>query len=155
MIATRFNNSLLMLKAHFRTATRGNRCGLEEVSSDAVVAGPRPDTRAIVQRTVARACWRSSGQAHAIIQRIADYESHRLVASMFALVIVRFIVGLCLARFNVFAAAMASTVCAAVSLLCGLTGDSTVMYSLLVSVGTACTVQLGYLVGQLLRLPRR
>jgi hypothetical protein len=85
MIATRFNNSLLMLKAHFRTATRGNRCGLEEVSSDAVVAGPRPDIRAIVQRNVARACWRSSGQAHAIIQRIADYESHRLVASVFAL----------------------------------------------------------------------
>jgi hypothetical protein len=75
-------------------------------------------------------------------------------ASVFALVIVSFIVGLCLARYNVFAAATASTVCAAVSLLYGLIGDLPVMYSLLVSVGTACTVQLGYLVGQLFRHPR-
>ena len=73
---------------------------------------------------------------------------------MFALVIASFIVGLCLARYNVFAAATASTVCAAVALLDGLTGDLTVMSSILVSVGTACTVQLGYLVGQLFRQPR-
>jgi hypothetical protein len=74
---------------------------------------------------------------------------------VFALVVFSFILGLCLARFNVLAAAMATIVCAAVSLLYGFAGESTFVYSLLASVATACSVQAGYLVGQLLRLPRR
>jgi hypothetical protein len=73
---------------------------------------------------------------------------------VFALMIVSFILGLYLARFNILAAAVASIVCAAVSLLYDLSGDSTLMHSLPASVGTACALQVGYLVGQLLRLPR-
>jgi hypothetical protein len=74
---------------------------------------------------------------------------------VFALMIVSFILGVYVARFNILAATVASLVCAAVSLICDLSGGSTLMHSLLASVGTACALQVGYLVGQLLRLPRR
>jgi hypothetical protein len=74
---------------------------------------------------------------------------------VFALMIVSFILGVCVARFNILAATVASLVCAAVSLVYDLSSGSTLMHSLLVSVGTACALQVGYLVGQLLRLPRR
>jgi hypothetical protein len=75
--------------------------------------------------------------------------------SVFALMIVSFILGVYLARFNILAATAATIVCAAVSLLYDLSREATLMHSLLASVGTACALQVGYLVGQLLRLPRR
>jgi len=75
--------------------------------------------------------------------------------SVVGLMIVSFVLGVYVARFNILAAIVASIVCAAVSLLYDLSSESTLMHSLLASVGTACALQVGYLVGQLLRLPRR
>lgn len=95
-------------------------------------------------------------RAHAFIIQASRTMNHlRLGSSAFALVVVSFIVGLFLARFNVVAAGTASLVYAAASLLYGLSDGSTFMYALLVSVATACTVQVGYLVGQLVWPPRR
>jgi hypothetical protein len=75
--------------------------------------------------------------------------------SVVGLMIVSFVLGVYVARFNILAATVASIVCAAVALLYDLSSESTLMHSLLASVGTACALQVGYLVGQLLRLPRR
>ena len=83
--------------------------------------------------------------------RIIPGPEHSLVGLM----IVSFILGVYVARFNILAATVASIVCAAVSLLYDLSSESTLMHSLLASVGTVCALQVGYLVGQLLRLPRR
>jgi hypothetical protein len=61
--------------------------------------------------------------------------------------------GFLLARFNVFALMVASILLAA-SFMLYLVQESTLAYSILLSVAIAFVVQIGYLVGQFLQKPR-
>jgi hypothetical protein len=73
-------------------------------------------------------------------------------AWIFWLLLAALCLGLLLARFNVFALMVAS-VLFAVSLMLYLVQDSTLVHSILLSLGITLAVQVGYLIGQFMRKP--
>ena len=84
--------------------------------------------------------------------------NHRLGVSVFALIIViivSLVLGFLLARFNVFAALVATALCAVSSFIYAVTRDLTLAHSLLTSFATALVLQVGYLFGQFLWRPRK
>jgi hypothetical protein len=60
------------------------------------------------------------------------------------------LLGLCLARFNVFAALVAAAVCAAGSAIYAVARDSSLTFSVLTSLAIGLVLPVGYLIGQLL-----
>jgi hypothetical protein len=81
--------------------------------------------------------------------------NRRLGVSVLALVIVSLVLGFLLARFNVFAALVATALCAVSCFIYTVTSDFTLGYSLLTSLATALALQVGYLVSQFLWRPRK
>ena len=69
---------------------------------------------------------------------------------MFALMAASFILGLVLARFNVFGALVATAICAVSSFIYVVISDLAVAQALVLSLATAFLLQVGYLVGQFL-----
>lgn len=69
--------------------------------------------------------------------------------SVFALILVSLVLGILLARFNVFAVLVATAACALVSLIYALISDPTPAHVLLAAL-PAFALQIGYLVGQFL-----
>ena len=61
-----------------------------------------------------------------------------------------FILGLLLARFNVFGALVAAAICTVSSFICVVISNPTVAQALVVSLAMAFVLQVGYLVGQFL-----
>ena len=61
-----------------------------------------------------------------------------------------FILGLLLARFNVFGALVATAICAVSSFICVVISNLTLAQALVVSLAMAFVLQVGYLVGQFL-----
>ena len=69
---------------------------------------------------------------------------------MFALMAASFILGVLLARFNVFGALVATAICAVSSFIYVVVSDLAMAQSLVLSLATAFLLQVGYLVGQFL-----
>jgi hypothetical protein len=74
---------------------------------------------------------------------------------VFALMVASLILGFLLARFNVFAALVATAICAVSSFIYDMTSDQTLAHFLPASLATAFVLQVGYLVGQFLWRPRK
>jgi len=72
-------------------------------------------------------------------------------ASVFAIMILSLVLGVLLARFNIFAALVGSAVCAASSFAYDISREVAPAQALLSSLGAAFALQLGYLVTQFLR----
>jgi hypothetical protein len=75
--------------------------------------------------------------------------------SVFALIVASLVLGFLLARFNVFAALVATAMCAVISFIYVVISDLTLAHILLTSLTTAFVLQVGYLVGQFLWRPRK
>jgi hypothetical protein len=74
------------------------------------------------------------------------------VAWMSAIMLGAFALGLCLARLNVFAVAVASAISAGAAFaFYAMMQDSTPAYSVLLALATLVVLQVGYLIGQFLR----
>jgi hypothetical protein len=73
-------------------------------------------------------------------------------AGILGLMFAALVLGLFLARFNVFALVVASAVPAALLMFYWMR-DSTLLHSVLLSLAAAFVVQVGYLFGQFLRKP--
>jgi predicted tellurium resistance membrane protein TerC len=73
-------------------------------------------------------------------------------AGVLGLIFAALCFGLFLTRFNVFALVVAS-ILSAVSLMLYLVQDLTFAHAIMLSLGTAFVVQIGYLVGQFLKKP--
>jgi hypothetical protein len=71
-------------------------------------------------------------------------------SSVFALTLICLVLGIFLARFNVFAALIATAICAVSTLIYVLITDPTPAYVLLTPLVPAFALQVGYLVGQFL-----
>jgi hypothetical protein len=76
--------------------------------------------------------------------------SRGLGFSLFALMLVSLVLGFLLARFNVFAALVATAICAAGSFIFVAISDPTPTHVLLTLLAPAFALQAGYLVGQFL-----
>jgi ABC-type arginine/histidine transport system permease subunit len=76
------------------------------------------------------------------------------ILSVFALMLVSLVVGFLLARFNVFAASVATAICAVSSLIYVAISDPTPAQVLLTLLAPAFALQVGYLIGQFLWRPR-
>jgi hypothetical protein len=76
-------------------------------------------------------------------------------SSVFALMLIGLVLGIFLARFNVFAALVATAICAVSSLIYVAMSDPTPAQVLLTLLGPAFALQVGYLVGQFLWRPRK
>jgi hypothetical protein len=76
-------------------------------------------------------------------------------SSVFALMVASFVLGFLLSRFNVFAALVATAICAVSSFIYVVISDLTLAHVLLTSLATAFVLQVGYLVGQFLWRPRK
>jgi hypothetical protein len=74
---------------------------------------------------------------------------------VFALMVAGLVLGFLLARFNVFAALVATAICAVSSFTYVVISDLTLAHVLLTSLATAFVLQVGYLVGQFLWRPRK
>ena len=69
---------------------------------------------------------------------------------MFALMAASFILGVLLARFNVFGALVATAICAISSFIYVVISDLALAQALVLSLATAFVVQVGYLISQFL-----
>ena len=85
----------------------------------------------------------------------SSYIASSEVAAFVAFMLCSFIAGLGLARFNAFAALIATAAFAISLFSYDMIGGSTLMNSFLSSLAVAAALQAGYLVGQVLRRPRR
>jgi hypothetical protein len=74
---------------------------------------------------------------------------------MLAIMLAALASGLCLTRFNVFAVLIATILSAAAAFIFNMMHESTLPHSLLLSLVTAFVLQVGYLVGQVVRLSRK
>jgi hypothetical protein len=72
-----------------------------------------------------------------------------------ALVVASLVLGLFLARFNVFAALVATAICVIGSFIYDMTSGLTLAHFQLASLAPAFVLQVGYLVGQFLWRPRK
>jgi hypothetical protein len=75
--------------------------------------------------------------------------------SVFAFIVASLVLGFLLARFNVFAALVATAMCAVSSFIYVVISDLTLAHVLLTSLTTAFVLQVGYLAGQFLWRPRK
>jgi hypothetical protein len=90
------------------------------------------------------------------VRDLLDRASFEGKAWMLAIMLVATLaLGLYLARFNVFAVLIATTISAAAAFIFNITQDSTRSHSVLVALLAAFVLQVGYLVGQVLRPSRK
>jgi Na+-transporting NADH:ubiquinone oxidoreductase subunit NqrE len=94
-----------------------------------------------------------SRHAHDLLDQRTSFEGK---AWMLAIVLLAALaLGLYLARFSVFAVLIATTCSAAAAFIFNITQDSTLPHSVLVALVTAFVLQVGYLLGQVLRPSRK
>ena len=86
-----------------------------------------------------------------VVVRHPSQINRRLGGSLvLALMAASFILGVLLARFNVFGALIATAICAVSSFICVVVSDLAMAQALVLSLATAFLLQVGYLVGQFL-----
>ena len=78
-------------------------------------------------------------------------QHNALGAAVFAIIIASLVIGILLARFNIFAALIGAAICAASAFAYDISRDVAPSQAFLASLGAAFALQLGYLATQFLR----